>query len=100
MMKFLFLSQLYLAFLSKHAFAIPSLYTRQDADIQSVNLVFGSACKRTGEIVKAWDDAIKLVTNLKAVDFNEPAAIDFFGPPALNSKWFYDPNASHCRFMF
>lgn len=79
-------SSLYLSWLLKHAVAIPSIQARQDVGIQSVNLVFNSDCNRQSDIQTAWDDAIRLVTNLPKVDFNDVAAIEFFGPPALNSK--------------
>ncbi len=79
-------SSLYLSLLLKQAAAIPFNEARQDVGIQSVNLVFNSDCKRQSDIETAWDDAIKLVTNLRKVDFNDVAAIEFFGPPALNSK--------------
>jgi hypothetical protein len=78
-------SSLYLSLL-KQAVAIPFNEARQDADVQSVNLVFNSDCDRNVQIETAWDDAIKLVTNLPKVDFSDAAAIDFFGPSALNSK--------------
>ncbi|KAI8961588.1 hypothetical protein F5Y11DRAFT_366628 [Daldinia sp. FL1419] len=80
-------SSLYLSLLLKQAAALPSNQARQDVDIQSVNLVFSDDCKRQSEIEAAWDDAIKLVTSLPKVDFNDVAAVDFFGPPALNKDY-------------
>lgn len=79
-------SSLYLSLLLKQATAIPFNEARQDVGIQSVNLVFSGDCKRQSDIETAWNDAIKLVTSLPKVDFNDVAAIEFFGPPALNSK--------------
>jgi len=86
MMRFTIGSVLYLPLLLKHATAIPSNQPRQDVGVQSVNLVFNANCHRESEIMAAWDDAIRLVTTLPKINFNEAAAIDFFGPPALNSK--------------
>ncbi|KAI8630070.1 hypothetical protein F5Y19DRAFT_70377 [Xylariaceae sp. FL1651] len=80
-------SSLYLFLLLKRAAALPSNEARQDFGIQSVNLVFSSDCKRQRDIEAAWDDAIKLVTSLPKVDFNDVAAVDFFGPPALNKDY-------------
>ncbi|KAI1374101.1 hypothetical protein F4677DRAFT_447748 [Hypoxylon crocopeplum] len=80
-------SSLYLSLLLKQTAALPSSQARQDVDIQSVNLVFSGECKRQSDIESAWDDAIKLVTALPNVDFNDVAAVDFFGPPALNKDY-------------
>ncbi|KAI0836758.1 hypothetical protein F5Y06DRAFT_305193 [Hypoxylon sp. FL0890] len=80
-------SSLYLSLLLEQAAALPSNQARQDAGIQSVNLMFSGDCKRQSDIIAAWDDAIKLVTSLPKIDFNDVAAIDFFGPPALNKDY-------------
>ncbi|KAI1769817.1 hypothetical protein F4818DRAFT_450792 [Hypoxylon cercidicola] len=80
-------SSLYLSSLLKQAAALPSNEARQDVDIQSVNLVFSGDCQRQSDIESAWDDAIKLVTTLPKIDFNDVAAVDFFGPPALNKDY-------------
>ncbi|KAI0470671.1 hypothetical protein GGR56DRAFT_659966 [Xylariaceae sp. FL0804] len=85
-MRLAIIGLLYLSLL-KTAAALPSNQARQDAGTQSVNLAFSSECKRHSDIEKAWDDAINLVTSLPKVDFNDVAAIDFFGPPALNKKY-------------
>ncbi|KAI2463235.1 hypothetical protein F4781DRAFT_417305 [Annulohypoxylon bovei var. microspora] len=66
---------------------LPSNEARQDVDIQSVNLVFSGDCQRQSDIESAWDDAIKLVTTLPKIEFNDVAAVDFFGPPALNKDY-------------
>lgn len=79
-------NSLSLALLLEKAAAVPLNEPRQDVGIQSVNLVFSSDCKRQSDIQTAWDDAIKLATNLPKIDFNGVAAIEYFGPPALNSK--------------
>jgi len=70
--------------------AVPLHEPRQeDVGIESVNLSFNSDCPtaRQDLITSAWDDAIKLVSNIGTVDFNDVAAIEFFGPPALNSEF-------------
>ncbi|KAI1124880.1 hypothetical protein F5Y10DRAFT_284663 [Nemania abortiva] len=86
-MRLTIISSLYLSLLLKQAAALPSNEARQDAGIQSVNLVFSGDCKRQSDIQAAWDDAIKLVTTLPKVDFNDVAAVDYFGPPALNKDY-------------
>ncbi|KAI1409240.1 hypothetical protein F5Y13DRAFT_203653 [Hypoxylon sp. FL1857] len=80
-------SSLYLSLLLKQAAALPSNQARQDVGIQSVDLVFSSDCHRQSDIEAAWDDAIKLVTTLPKIDFNDVAAVDYFGPPALNKDY-------------
>ena len=52
-----------------------------------MNLDFIDDCSRQDDIIKAWDDAITLLENVGTVDFNQPAAIDFFGPPQLNKAY-------------
>ncbi|KAI1115450.1 hypothetical protein F5Y14DRAFT_129786 [Nemania sp. NC0429] len=82
-----YLSALLVFMLLNQAAGLPSHQARQDVGIQSVNLKFKDQCKRRSEIEAAWDDAIKLLTSLPKVDFNDVAAIDYFGPPALNKKY-------------
>lgn len=69
--------------------ALPPLDSRQDVGTESVNLVFNSECPsdRQNKIIAAWDDAIRLASNIGTVDFNDFAAIEFFGPPALNREF-------------
>ncbi|KAJ3553159.1 hypothetical protein NPX13_g10946 [Xylaria arbuscula] len=73
--------------LLKQTAALPSNQARQDVGIQSVNLVFNSQCARQKDITDAWDDAIKIVTGLPQVDFNDGAAIDYFGAPGWNMDY-------------
>ncbi|KAI1358407.1 hypothetical protein F5Y08DRAFT_350892 [Xylaria arbuscula] len=73
--------------LLKQTAALPSNQARQDVGIQSVNLVFNSQCARQKDITDAWDDAIKIVTDLPQVDFNDGAAIDYFGAPGWNMDY-------------
>lgn len=71
----------------RHVAAVPSdPQIRQDVNIQSVELKFKPNCTRTTEIERAWDDAIKLLTSLEKVDFDNWVAWDFFGPSAVNGK--------------
>lgn len=86
MMKSIIASSLLLSLLLRQATAVPSIEARQEVEIESVNLRYKSQCKRTSEISNAWDDAIRLATTLPKINWNEAAAVDFFGPPALNSK--------------
>lgn len=70
--------------------AVPVLESRQDdVGIESVNLVFNSGCPsdKQGKITAAWEDAVRLASNVGTVDFNDVAAIEFFGPPALNREY-------------
>ncbi|KAI1171749.1 hypothetical protein F4777DRAFT_593495 [Nemania sp. FL0916] len=82
-------SFVYLSSFLQQAATHPSNQARQDVGIQSVNLAFKDGCKgqRQRDIESAWDDAIKLVTSLPKVDFNDVAAVDFFGPPASNKNY-------------
>lgn len=65
--------------------AVPSsLEARQDVDPASVGFIFKNGCTRKDDIQNSWADAMRLFTSLPNVDFNDYAAIDFFGPPHLN----------------
>lgn len=88
-----FLLSLYItAFLSCMLLALPATASiheprQEDAGVESVDLVFNDGCPESerGRISTAWDDAMKLLANVGTIDFNDLAAIEFFGPPALNS---------------
>ncbi|KAL5321064.1 hypothetical protein ACEPPN_011874 [Leptodophora sp. 'Broadleaf-Isolate-01'] len=86
-MKSIIASSLLLSLLLRQATAVPSIEARQEVEIESVNLRYKSQCKRTSEISNAWDDAIRLATTLPKINWNEAAAVDFFGPPALNKNY-------------
>ena len=56
--------------------------------IDSTYLNFNNECPndRKKLIEKAWEDAIMLAKSVGSVKWDEPADIDFFGPPQRNSK--------------
>ncbi|EFR00648.1 hypothetical protein MGYG_03655 [Nannizzia gypsea CBS 118893] len=66
----------------------PVLGPRQEASINSVNLVFNAECpgERQRDIISAWQDAVKLAQNVGKIDFDDWAAWEFFGPPQLLNK--------------
>lgn len=82
-LKFIFLSQLTLL-----PHALGALLPRQDdIGVEWVNLQFSDDCQksgRTGEIMKSWDDALRLLYTVPKIDFYDTAAIQFFGPPKRN----------------
>ena len=79
---------LLLILLTQTVLAIPVLEASHNITERSVNLKFNKACPdpRQKLIKKAWDDAQVLAANVGKIDFNDVAAVEFFGPPALNSE--------------
>jgi hypothetical protein len=49
--------------------------------------VYNSGCNYKTNISKAWEDAVKMAGNVGTINFNDFAAVDFFGPPYLNSEF-------------
>ncbi|KAH6692690.1 hypothetical protein F5X68DRAFT_201409 [Plectosphaerella plurivora] len=72
----------------RQAAAVPSTVPPpSDVGIQSVNLVFKPGCNRHDEIQRAWDDAIKIVSTVRKIDYNSGSAFHYLGPPIWNRNY-------------
>lgn len=62
-----------------------------NASTQAVNLWFSENCPTAQhkDITQAWEDAVKIAQNVGTIDFNDVAAVDYFGPPAFNSRFYF-----------
>ncbi|KAK2865064.1 hypothetical protein FQN49_003942 [Arthroderma sp. PD_2] len=67
----------------------PSISPRQDVGTKSVNLSFNSKCPldKQRQVISAWEDAVKLAINVGEIDFNDHAAVEFFGAPAVTKDY-------------